>query len=117
MLKHPAIGGFLTHSGWNSTLESVGGGVPVICWPFFADQQMNCRYSCVKWGIGMEIDSDVKRDDVEVQVKELMDGEKGKKMREKAKDWKSKAEEATLPGGSSYLNLDKLIHEVILPFK
>lgn len=114
VLKHPAIGGFLTHSGWNSTIESVSFGVPMICWPFFAEQQTNCRYSCEEWGIGMEIDNNVKRYEVEWLVRELVDGEKGKKMKEKALEWKRKAEEATAPGGSSYLNLDKLIKEALL---
>ncbi|KAA8536444.1 hypothetical protein F0562_028922 [Nyssa sinensis] len=114
VLKHPAIGGFLTHSGWNSTIESACSGVPMICWPFFAEQHTNCRYSCTEWGIGMEIDSDVKRNEVEKLVKELMDGEKGKEMKKKAMDWKKKAEEATECGGSSQLNLDKLLNEVLL---
>ncbi|KAK2631857.1 hypothetical protein EUGRSUZ_L02357 [Eucalyptus grandis] len=113
VLKHRAIGGFLTHSGWNSTLESLCGGVPVICWPFFAEQQTNCRYSCTEWGIGMEIDNDVKRDEVEGLVRELMEGEKGKEMRKKAMEWKAKAEEAIMLGGTSYNNVDKLISEVL----
>ncbi|CAK9163140.1 unnamed protein product [Ilex paraguariensis] len=115
VLNHPAIGGFLTHCGWNSTLESVCGGVPVICWPFFAEQPTNCRYSCVEWGIGMEIDNDVKRDEVEGLVGELMEGQKGKEMKRRAMDWKNKAEEATRPGGSSHMNLEKLFSEVLLP--
>ncbi|KAB1206861.1 UDP-glycosyltransferase 85A2 [Morella rubra] len=114
ILKHSSIGGFLTHSGWNSTLEAVCGGVPMISWPFFAEQQTNCRYCCTEWGIGMEIDNNVKRDEVEKLVRELMDGDKGKEMKKKVMEWKTKAEEAVKPGGSSYQNLDKLIADVLL---
>ncbi|KAJ4851592.1 hypothetical protein Tsubulata_024728 [Turnera subulata] len=114
VLNHPSIGGFLTHSGWNSTIESITGGVPMICWPFFAEQQTNCRYSCTEWGIGMEINSDVKRDEVESLVRELMEEEKGKEMKRKALEWKQMAEEAAGPAGSSYVNLDTLIHQVLL---
>ncbi|XP_058191933.1 7-deoxyloganetin glucosyltransferase-like [Rhododendron vialii] len=114
ILKHAAIAGFLTHSGWNSTVESMCGGVPMICWPFFAEQQTNCWFSCGEWGIGMEIDSDVRREEVERQVRELMEGEKGKEMKRKVVEWKDKAEEAAGPGGSSYVNLDKLVTEVLL---
>ncbi|KAI8025445.1 7-deoxyloganetin glucosyltransferase [Camellia lanceoleosa] len=110
VLNHPAIGGFLTHSGWNSTIESVSGGVPIICWPFFAEQQTNCWYSRGEWGIGLEIDSDVKREEVEKLVRELMGGEKGKEMKKKAMEWKKAAEEATRAGGSSFLNFDKLLY-------
>ncbi|KAL3515525.1 hypothetical protein ACH5RR_022427 [Cinchona calisaya] len=81
---------------------------------FFAEQQTNCRYSCVEWEMGMEIDNYVKRDEVEMLVRELMDGEKGQKMRNKALDWKNKAAEAAGPNGSSYQNLDKLFKEFLL---
>ncbi|GAB4861249.1 hypothetical protein Ancab_036412 [Ancistrocladus abbreviatus] len=113
VLSHLAIGGFLTHSGWNSTLESLVNGVAMTSWPFFAEQQTNCWYCCEKWGVGMEIDSDVKREEVERQVKELM--EEGTNMKRRAVEWKKLAEEATaLPSGSSYLNFENLIKDVLL---
>ncbi|PQP98821.1 7-deoxyloganetin glucosyltransferase-like [Prunus yedoensis var. nudiflora] len=114
VLNHPSVGGFLTHSGWNSTVESITAGVPMLCWPFFGDQQMDCRYTCNEWGIGMEISNDVKRDEVEKLVKELMEGEKGKKMKNKVMEWKKLAEEATGPHGSSSTNLDNLVNQVLL---
>ncbi|TKY50136.1 7-deoxyloganetin glucosyltransferase [Spatholobus suberectus] len=114
VLNHPSIGGFLTHCGWNSTIESICAGVPMLCWPFFADQPTNCRYICNELGIGIEIDTNVKREEVEKLVNELMVGEKGKKMRHKVMELKKKAEEDTKPGGCSYMNLDKVINEVFL---
>jgi hypothetical protein len=115
VLGHPSVGGFLTHSGWNSTIESVCNGVPIISWPFLAEQQTNCRYSCNEWGIGMEIEGSVRREEIKSLVKELMVGEKGKELKKKAVEWKKLAEEATSrPTGSSYVNLDKMINEVLL---
>ncbi|XP_009604519.1 7-deoxyloganetin glucosyltransferase-like [Nicotiana tomentosiformis] len=114
VLKHSSIGVFLTHCGWNSVMESIGIGVPMICWPFFADQHINCRYVCCEWGVGLEIGKNVKRDEVEKIVREVMDGEKGKKVKKKASEWKKLAEEATGLEGSSSLNLDKLVKDVLL---
>ncbi|TQE06638.1 hypothetical protein C1H46_007704 [Malus baccata] len=113
VLNHPSVGGFLTHSGWNSTIESVTAGVPMLSWPFFAEQQTNCWYTCNGLGTGMEIDNDVKRDEVEKLVRELMEGEKGKKMKRKANEWKKLAEEATGPHGSSIKNLDFVVNNVL----
>ncbi|OAP19390.1 UGT85A5 [Arabidopsis thaliana] len=115
VLSHPAVGGFLTHSGWNSTLESLSGGVPMVCWPFFAEQQTNYKYCCDEWEVGMEIGGDVRREEVEELVRELMDGDKGKKMRQKAEEWQRLAEEATKPiYGSSELNFQMVVDKVLL---
>lgn len=117
VLNHPAVGVFLSHCGWNSMMESISAGVPLICWPFFAEQQTNCRFACTTWGIGVEVDHDVKRSDIEDLVKEMMEGERGKQRREKALELKKKAEAATKVGGSSYHNFDRFITEALLQKK
>ncbi|CAL8138739.1 unnamed protein product [Prunus armeniaca] len=114
VLNHPSVRGFLTHSGWNSTIESLTAGVPMLCWPVFAEQHTNCYYTCNEWGSGLEIDNNVKRDEVEKLVRELTEGEKGKKMKIKAMEWRKLAEEATGPHGSSSINMDNLVNQVLL---
>ncbi|KAJ1265507.1 hypothetical protein BS78_08G081100 [Paspalum vaginatum] len=115
VLEHEAVGVFLTHSGWNSTLESICGGVPMVCWPFFAEQQTNCRYKRTEWGIGVEIDDDVRRDDVEALIREAMEGEKGHDMRRRVAQLRDSAVAAARPGGRSMRNVDRLIDEVLAP--
>jgi hypothetical protein len=114
VLEHEAVGVFLTHSGWNSTLESICGGVPMVCWPFFAEQQTNCRYKRTEWGIGMEIGSDVRRGEVEALIREAMEGEKGREMRRRVTELKESAVAAARPDGRSMRNVDRLIDEVLL---
>lgn len=113
VLQHEAIGAFLTHCGWNSMLESISAGVPMLCWPFGADEHTNSRYACSEWRVGMEIGSDVKRDEVESAIREVMEGDKGKEMRRMAMEWKEKATLAALPCGSSWISLEKVIGEVL----
>ncbi|XP_058755752.1 linamarin synthase 2-like [Vicia villosa] len=113
VLAHPSIGVFLTHCGWNSTIESISSGVPTICWPFFSEQQTNCRYLCNIWKTGMEINNDVKRDEITELVLEMMEGGNGKEIKQKSLEWQNIAKNATDFGGSSYNNFHKLITEVL----
>ncbi|KDP45149.1 hypothetical protein JCGZ_19349 [Jatropha curcas] len=107
VLSHPSIGVFLTHCGWNSSMESVCGGVPVICWPFFAEQQTNCRFACTSWGIGLEVNGDVKSYEIEALLKEMMENDNGKKMKQKALEWKRKA------GGSSNSDFERFMKDFL----
>ncbi|EAZ00187.1 hypothetical protein OsI_22191 [Oryza sativa Indica Group] len=116
VLRHRAVGGFLTHSGWNSTTESICAGVPMICWPGFADQYINSRYVRDEWGIGLRLDEELRREQVAAHVEKLMGGggDRGKEMRRNAARWKAAAEAATAKGGSSYGGLDKLVEQLRL---
>nr|CAB3449599.1 unnamed protein product [Digitaria exilis] len=106
VLRHPAVGCFVTHSGWNSTCESLAAGVPMVCWPGFADQYTNCKYACDVWGVGVRLDAVVRREEVASHVREVMGSEE---MRRSAARWKAGALAATGPGGSSYENLLSMV--------
>ena len=106
VLRHPAVGCFLTHSGWNSTCESVAAGVPMVCWPGFSDQYTNCKYACEVWGVGVRLDPEVRREQVAAHVREAMgSGE----IKASAARWKAEASAASCSGGSSYENLLSLV--------
>ncbi|CAK7357340.1 unnamed protein product [Dovyalis caffra] len=126
ILAHPAIGGFLTHCGWNSVLEGLSMGVPLLCWPMRAEQGLNARYMAMglKAGLMVPQQRDVKDDPMTVEhnvtcdvVKELMQGDQGRKARERAQEFGRKARQAVEKGGSSDKKLDELIESLTLKTK
>ncbi|KAL0915161.1 hypothetical protein M5K25_015560 [Dendrobium thyrsiflorum] len=112
VLAHPAVGCFLTHSGWNSTLESLAVGVPMVCWPFFADQLINSRFVEKVWGVGLDMKDVCRREVVERMVREVMEGEKAEEMRRAAGKMAEEVRRSVGEEGSSRREFTRLVEDI-----
>ncbi|KAD4585577.1 hypothetical protein E3N88_23178 [Mikania micrantha] len=128
ILSHEAIGGFVTHCGWNSTLEGVSAGVPMVTYPQHADQFLNERFlvDVLKTGVSVGMDVPVavgeqdkfgvmvRKESIKMAVERVMDDEgEGKARRERARELGEMAKRAMTEAGSSYLNTTLMIQDVI----
>ncbi|CAN1173877.1 UDP-glycosyltransferase 76B1 [Linum perenne] len=113
VLAHPATGGFWTHNGWNSTLESVCEGVPMICHPIAGDQLVNARYVSDVWRIGLHLENKVERKYIEKVIRRLMVEPEGEELRKKVMYLKEKTEFCLKQGGSSSMSLEKLTSYIL----
>lgn len=113
VLAHPSTGGFWTHNGWNSTLESICEGVPMICSPSFGDQPTNARYVSDKWKIGVELKNGFERGEIEGAIKRVMVDQEGLEMRERIIKLKGKVNSCIKKDGSSYSSLEDLVHYIL----
>ncbi|KAI4385570.1 hypothetical protein MLD38_003581 [Melastoma candidum] len=111
-LAHQAVGGFWTHCGWNSILESVCEGVPMICWPAFGDQGLDSRYVCRIWKIGVELD-ELEHGRIAAVVSTLMADED---ISRRAQSFKEKAELSLSRGGSTERAVNELV-ELLRSFR
>ncbi|XP_024986923.1 7-deoxyloganetic acid glucosyltransferase-like [Cynara cardunculus var. scolymus] len=111
VLAHPAVGGFLTHSGWNSTLESIVAAVPMICWPYYADQQVNSRLVGEVWKLGFDMKDICDRVVVEKIVKDLMGVRRDELIRPVDRMMKM-ARRSVVEDGTSHSNLNRLIDDI-----
>ncbi|KAI3896214.1 hypothetical protein MKW92_031751 [Papaver armeniacum] len=106
ILSHRSTGGFLTHCGWNSTLESIIHGVPLIAWPLFAEQKMNAVMLTddLKVALRPKVDKNgiVGCDEISRCVKGVMEGEEGNKLRSRMRDLKGAATSSLSEDGSSF---------------
>jgi hypothetical protein len=126
ILEHPAVGAYMNHCGWNSIIEGVTAGVPMITWPFSSEQFYNERFilNIIKIGISMGNEDwvplkelprvTIRSDKVAAVVNRLMGSEEDEvvEMKERATEFRDKAVKAFKEGGSSYNNVDKLIDEL-----
>ncbi|KAM3214104.1 hypothetical protein ACQJBY_066495 [Aegilops geniculata] len=124
ILSHPAVGGFLTHCGWNATLEAVTHGVQTLTWPCFADQFCSEKLLVDELGLGVRSGAkvpavylpeeaegvQVTRGDVERAIGELMEGAADRRSR--AREVAAEARAAMEEGGSSYSDLTDMIRHV-----
>ncbi|KAI4353012.1 hypothetical protein L6164_001991 [Bauhinia variegata] len=119
ILAPQAIGGFLSHCGWNSTQESIYFGVPIATWPLYAEQQANAFELVTEVGLGVEISMDYRvgskgilsAEKIAKEIKDLM--EENSEIRKKAKEMSDKSRRALVKGGCSYSSLGRLIDDII----
>ncbi|XP_061352618.1 UDP-glycosyltransferase 73C3-like [Gastrolobium bilobum] len=129
ILSHPATGGFLSHCGWNSTLEAVSAGVPMITWPMFAEQFFNEKLIVQVLKIGVRIGDEavvdnmetdkaenvlVKKEDVKKAIEQLMNqGGEGEERRNRTREIKEMAHKCVQDGGSSTSNCKLFIQQIV----
>ncbi|KAH0466493.1 hypothetical protein IEQ34_003731 [Dendrobium chrysotoxum] len=121
ILKHQAVGAFLTHCGWNSCLEGIAAGVPMVTWPLFSDQQFNERLLVDVLGVGVGVGSMVNSmreeertlvvaEKVAAAVETVMGGgQVAEERRRKARELKVAAAKAVEEGGSSEVELGRMV--------
>ncbi|XP_050240143.1 phloretin 4'-O-glucosyltransferase-like [Quercus robur] len=117
VLSHPSLGCFVTHCGWNSTLESLVLGVPMVAFPQQSDQGTNAKLTEDVWKTGVRVmvnkDGIVEGDEIKRCLELVVgDGERGEAIRRNAKKWKELAMEAANEFGSSYNNLKAFVDEI-----
>ncbi|KAJ9174055.1 hypothetical protein P3X46_017127 [Hevea brasiliensis] len=117
VLASEAVGCFLTHCGWNSTIEALSLGVPMVTLPRWSDQPTNAKFVEDVWRVGIraKVDGDpiVKREEIEFCIKEAMEDVKRNEMMKNSEKWRELAIEAVNEGGTSDRNIDKLVSQFI----
>ncbi|WVZ72193.1 hypothetical protein U9M48_020692 [Paspalum notatum var. saurae] len=101
VLSHGAVGCFVTHCGWNSTVEALASGVPVVTYPTWADQPTNAKFLDDVFRVGVRLPRPMARDALRRCVEEVMAGPEAAAMRARAERWKAEASAALAAGGSS----------------
>ncbi|KAH6762323.1 UDP-Glycosyltransferase superfamily protein [Perilla frutescens var. hirtella] len=114
VLRNPAIGGFLTHCGWNSILESIWSGVPMICYPLFTDQITNRKLVVDDWRVGINLcdGESMSKEEVAEKIEVLMSGKRSQELRQEIQKVRTTFQNAISVGGSSDQNFDRFVLDV-----
>ncbi|XP_013470046.2 gallate 1-beta-glucosyltransferase [Medicago truncatula] len=118
VLAHPSVACFITHCGWNSSMEALSLGVPMLTFPAWGDQVTNAKFLVDVFGVGIRLGYShaenklVTRDEVKKCLLEAMAGEKAEELKKNAIKWKKAAEDAVAIGGSSDLHLDAFMQDI-----
>lgn len=118
VLAHPALACFMTHCGWNSTMEALTSGVPVVAFPQWGDQVTDAKFLCDVFGVGLRLsrgefeDRVIPREEVEKCLREATSGPRAAELKQNALKWKAAAERAVAEGGSSDQNLQAFVDEI-----
>ncbi|KZV57942.1 anthocyanidin 3-O-glucosyltransferase 5-like [Dorcoceras hygrometricum] len=117
ILAHPSIGGFMSHCGWNSALESIVSGVPLIAWPLYAEQKMNASYLAEELQVAVRPEvfptkKIVGRDEIEKMVRTLMEHKDGQAMRDRANQLRTGAINCLKEGGSSHQFMSQILTDI-----
>ncbi|CAI0445666.1 unnamed protein product [Linum tenue] len=118
VLGHVAVACFVTHCGWNSTLEAIGAGKPVVAFPQWGDQVTDAKFLEEVFRVGVRMGRGdtwtklVRREEVERCLREVTVGPRAEEMKENAARWKREAEAAVKAGGSSERNVREFVEEV-----
>ncbi|XP_043709043.1 gallate 1-beta-glucosyltransferase 84A23-like [Telopea speciosissima] len=118
VLEHPSVACFVTHCGWNSSLESLSSGVPVVALPKWGDQVTNAKFLVDVYRVGVRMGRGeaegklVKRDEVASCILDVVRGPRAEEMKKNALKWKAAAKEAVAEGGSSDRNIQSFVDDV-----
>ncbi|CAI0414147.1 unnamed protein product [Linum tenue] len=117
VLASGVVGCFVTHCGWNSTMEALSLGVAMVAMPRWTDQTTNAKFITDVWGVGVRAEGEngvVKREEIERCVRQVMEGEKGEEIRKNGEKWRKLVQEAVSEGGSSDRNINVFAQSLIL---
>ncbi|KAI9089200.1 hypothetical protein K1719_029479 [Acacia pycnantha] len=112
ILGHSSVGGFVTHCGWNSTLESVMHGVAMVAWPLYAEQKMNACMLSAELEVAVRVKGPegavVPREEIRKVVRRVMAEKEGKAMRGRVRELMLSGERANSQFGPSHLALCRM---------